>query len=82
VHSPLLLSALGLLIHHTSAADFSIINPNKNAQWVNGQANLVTWAKGLRDDVIDFDIELMRLSGDGFIYVARGGAHIDFYHQL
>lgn len=58
-------------------AYFNILNPTKGAQWVNGEANLISWSKGLLDDIIDFDIELIRLGTDGIVYVAQGiDAHL------
>jgi hypothetical protein len=52
---------------------FSITQPQTGTQWVNGQANLITWQKPLLDNIHSFDIELTRLSSDGIIYVASGG---------
>jgi hypothetical protein len=45
-------------------------------QWANGQPNLLTWQKGLLDGIRAFDVELTRLSTDGILYVATGGAHL------
>lgn len=54
--------------------DFFITQPTLGTQWVNGQSNVVTWKKGLLDDIPSFDVELARLSSDGLIYVAQSGA--------
>lgn len=44
--------------------------PHLNTQWMNDQANLVQWRKGLLDGVNGFDIELARLNTDGLLLVA------------
>jgi len=47
-----------------------ITTPTKNTAWVNGQANAVTWSKGLLDGVNVVDVELARLTQDGLTFVA------------
>ncbi|PPR01241.1 hypothetical protein CVT24_006005 [Panaeolus cyanescens] len=54
-----------------SAGYFVINEPNKNTQWVNNAANVVTWSKGLKDGIHGFDVELARMSQDGLRLVAR-----------
>ncbi|KAK0440411.1 uncharacterized protein EV420DRAFT_1650541 [Desarmillaria tabescens] len=49
---------------------FIINEPQASAKWPNDAANVVTWEKGVLDDITHFDIELMRLSQDGVTYVA------------
>jgi hypothetical protein len=48
-----------------------ITQPTTSTVWVNGAANLVTWTKGLLDDINAFDVEMARLSQDGLIFVAK-----------
>ncbi|KAF8994642.1 hypothetical protein BDQ17DRAFT_1366550 [Cyathus striatus] len=55
------------------SAYFNIDIPNTQTQWVQGgsNANLVSWTKGLLDDINSFDVELARMSVDGLTLVAR-----------
>ncbi|EAU87867.2 hypothetical protein CC1G_01514 [Coprinopsis cinerea okayama7 len=53
------------------SAYFVVTNPARDAQWVNGQVNVVTWEKGLMDGINGFDVEMARMSADGLILVAR-----------
>jgi len=50
-----------------------ITEPTTSTVWVNGAANLVTWTKGLLDNIHAFDVEIARLSQDGLIFVAKDG---------
>ncbi|KAK0207913.1 hypothetical protein DFS33DRAFT_1300095 [Desarmillaria ectypa] len=52
---------------------FVINEPHSSAQWSNDAVNIVTWEKGVHDDITHFDIELMRLSKDGVTYIAYNG---------
>lgn len=64
---PLLL----LCIWATLARSYFVINePQLSAQWSNGAVNVVTWAKGVEDDITSFDMEMLRLSQDGVTYIA------------
>lgn len=56
------------LTHH--AAYFLVDEPHLDTQWMNDQANLVQWRKGLLDGVNGFDVELARLNTDGLLLVA------------
>lgn len=47
--------------------------PVTGVEWVNSQANLVSWTKGVDDGLDNFDLELARLSADGIIFVAQNG---------
>ncbi|KAK0197981.1 hypothetical protein F5146DRAFT_1017709 [Armillaria mellea] len=51
-------------------AYFVINEPQLSAQWSNGAVNVVTWAKGVEDDITSFDMEMLRLSQDGVTYIA------------
>ncbi|KAK0232738.1 hypothetical protein IW262DRAFT_1258871 [Armillaria fumosa] len=51
-------------------AYFVINEPQSSAQWSNDAVNVVTWEKGVLDDITHFDMELMRLSQDGVTYIA------------
>ncbi|EPQ50265.1 hypothetical protein GLOTRDRAFT_108667 [Gloeophyllum trabeum ATCC 11539] len=66
-----LLSAWLLLPFAVHASYFEITAPSNGTQWVNGQANPVTWKKGLLDGITSFDVELARLSQDGLLYAAK-----------
>ncbi|KAF8188724.1 hypothetical protein BJ912DRAFT_926333 [Pholiota molesta] len=61
---------LAFLISRVSASYFVITEPQAQTQWVNGGSYLVSWSKGLLDDVYGFDVELTRLSNDGLTLVA------------
>jgi hypothetical protein len=53
-------------------AYFNIDDPHTGTQWIQGgNGNLVTWTKGLLDDINTFDVELARMSKDGLILAAR-----------
>jgi hypothetical protein len=52
-------------------AYFLIDEPHRDTQWVNNQANLIQWRKGLLDGVNGFDVEMARLSTDGLTLVAK-----------
>lgn len=54
-------------------ADFIVNQPAAGTVWQNGNANLVTWTKGVLDGIDGLDVEMSRLSQDGLIYVARDG---------
>ncbi|TFK48119.1 hypothetical protein OE88DRAFT_1664487 [Heliocybe sulcata] len=66
-----LLSAWLLLPLAVHGSYFEITSPSNGTQWVNGQANPVTWEKGLLDGITSFDVELARLSQDGLLYAAK-----------
>ena len=55
------------------ASYFVISEPQNATQWVNGNANLVQWEKGLLDGVNGFDVEMARLSQDGLMLLAMNG---------
>ena len=55
------------------ASYFVISQPQNATQWVNGNANLVQWEKGLLDGVNGFDVEMARLSQDGLMLLAMNG---------
>ncbi|THG94064.1 hypothetical protein EW145_g8219, partial [Phellinidium pouzarii] len=67
----LLVLALGPL---SSRADmgsyFQFIQPTTGTEWVNGKTNPILWQKGLLDGVVNFDLEIARLSEDGVIFAA------------
>jgi hypothetical protein len=48
-----------------------ITTPSTTSVWQNGAANVVTWTKGLLDNIHEFDVEIARLSQDGLIFVAK-----------
>ena len=50
---------------------FVITAPAAQSQWQNNVANLVSWEKGVLDDVYGFDVEMARMSTDGLTLVAR-----------
>lgn len=60
------------------AAYFIVTEPTINTQWKNGQNNVVTWSKGLKDGISAFDIEMSRLSSDGLTLIAKNGAHASY----
>ncbi|KAI0076845.1 hypothetical protein K474DRAFT_1183135 [Panus rudis PR-1116 ss-1] len=68
-----LLCAVLLLPWVDANSYFIVNNPRQGDQWVNGNANHVSWTKGLLDGVDGVDVELSRLSQDGLIFVARDG---------
>jgi hypothetical protein len=55
-----------------------ITTPSTTSVWQNGAANVVTWTKGLLDNIHEFDVEIARLSQDGLIFVAKDGRYIFF----
>ena len=59
--------------HVVFSAYFVITEPPYAREWRNGQANLVTWVKGVMDGIDNFDVEISRLSEDGLTFVARNG---------
>ncbi|TDL27097.1 hypothetical protein BD410DRAFT_783284 [Rickenella mellea] len=66
----LIYSLLPLQTFATGNSYFIVNQPQQGSQWVNGQANPISWTKGLLDGVNSVDVELARLSSDGLIYVA------------
>ncbi|KAF6747301.1 hypothetical protein DFP72DRAFT_920418 [Ephemerocybe angulata] len=64
------ISAL-LLWACSAAAFFQITNPTTGTEWVDGQTNVVTWEKGLLDNIPGYDVELTRMSQDQILYVAK-----------
>jgi hypothetical protein len=50
---------------------FVITSPAAQSQWQNNVANLITWEKGVLDDIYGFDVEMARMSTDGLTLVAR-----------
>ncbi|TFK16848.1 hypothetical protein FA15DRAFT_711353 [Coprinopsis marcescibilis] len=71
--SDIISTVCGLLLVFTTSVSgyFLVTSPTTDSQWVNGQANLVSWDKELKDDLNGFDIKLLRLDGNGIILVAR-----------
>lgn len=62
---------LAFLSLQVSANYFVITAPAAQSQWQNNVANLVSWEKGVLDDVYGFDVEMARMSTDGLTLVAR-----------
>lgn len=60
-----------VLVATSVSAYFLIDEPHRDTQWVNNQANLVQWKKGLLDGVNGFDVEMARLSTDGLTLIAK-----------
>lgn len=52
------------------SAYFVVSEPHRDSQWVNNQANLIQWQKGLLDGIGGFDVEMARLSTDGLLLIA------------
>src|SRR6266404_3043950 len=79
-HSHARLSVVPVSSHHLLMftppfiTDFIVTSPVKGTEWVNGQTYAVTWTKGLLDGVDFVDLELLRMSKDGLILVARNSA--------
>jgi len=61
---------LGCLAARASAY-FMISQPTVGSSWTNGEANFLSWTKGVLDDIDTFDIEMTRLSQDGLTFVAK-----------
>ncbi|KAK0475080.1 hypothetical protein IW261DRAFT_1495358, partial [Armillaria novae-zelandiae] len=70
---PLLLLCFCATLVSASHSYFVINEPQSSAQWSNDAVNVVTWEKGVLDDITHFDMELMRLSQDGVTYIAYNG---------
>lgn len=66
-----LLELLLVLTLSRFLAYFIIDEPHRDTQWVNNQANLIQWKKGLLDGIEGFDIEMARLTVDGLTLVAK-----------
>lgn len=64
------LLSLSLSLSPPCTAYFLVDEPHLDTQWLNDQANLVQWRKGLLDGVNGFDVELARLNTDGLLLVA------------
>ncbi|KIM35382.1 hypothetical protein M413DRAFT_449769 [Hebeloma cylindrosporum] len=62
---------LAFLSLQVSANYFIITSPAAQSQWQNNAANLVSWEKGVLDDIYGFDVEMARMSKDGLTLVAR-----------
>jgi len=62
---------LTFLSLQVSANYFIISSPAAQSQWQNNVANLITWEKGVLDDIYGFDVEMARMSTDGLTLVAR-----------
>ncbi|KAG7450856.1 uncharacterized protein BT62DRAFT_540452 [Guyanagaster necrorhizus] len=65
-----LLLCLCITLVSSTHSYFVIKEPQASAQWSNGAVNVVTWEKGVQDDITHFDMELVRLSKDGVTYIA------------
>ncbi|CED83079.1 hypothetical protein [Phaffia rhodozyma] len=55
----------GVLISH-----FNINTPSSSSPWVLGATNALTWEFS-KTSVLQFDVELVRLSGNGILFVAK-----------
>jgi hypothetical protein len=48
-----------------------ISQPTVGSSWSNDAPNLLSWTKGVLDNIDTFDIEMTRLSQDGLTFVAK-----------
>ncbi|KAH7882015.1 hypothetical protein F5I97DRAFT_386132 [Phlebopus sp. FC_14] len=67
----LVLALLLSLVTSIHAQYFVVNQPSASSSWANGSPYPVSWTKGLLDGIDSFDIELVRLSQDGLLLVAK-----------
>ncbi|KAF9034320.1 hypothetical protein BJ165DRAFT_674347 [Panaeolus papilionaceus] len=60
-----------VLALQASANFFVVQEPNKQTQWVNNAANVITWRKSLLDGINGFDLEMARMGTDGLTLIAK-----------
>jgi len=54
-----------------ASAYFVVEGPVSNTPWLNNATNVVSWAKGVKDGIAGFDLEMTRMSQDGLFLIAK-----------